>query len=212
MAEERAAPIALADPAPLGLAGFALTTFVISVFNTGWAPNLIWLGLGFFYGGGAQFVAGMWEFKRGNVFGATAFGSFGAFWLGLSTLAILVLTGKVPAADLHTFLGWFLLAFAIFCTYMLVASALVNMAVFLVFLTLDLTLFILAIGNFAGTSNAVIVIGGYVGLITAIVAWYASFAGVLAGMGHAILPVGNALWRSAERESAAEAKGAGAQA
>lgn len=196
MAENRTSAVTLADPAPLGLAGFALTTFVISVHNIG-APDLAWFGLALFYGGAAQFAAGMWEFKRGNVFGATAFGSFGAFWLGLAGFIGLVLAKQVPAAQVHTDVAWFMLAFFIFCSYMLIASARVNLAVFAVFATLDLTLLLLAIGNFASASNPVVVIGGIVGVVTALVAWYASFAALLAGIGHPILPVGNAPWRAA---------------
>lgn len=208
MAEDRTSTVLPADPAPLGLAGFALTTFVLSIHNTGWAPDLIWLGLAFFYGGGAQFAAGMWEVKRGNVFGATAFGSFGAFWLSLAVLGVLVVAGKVPVAGLHTDLGWFSFAFAIFCSYMLVASARTNLATCLVFLTLDVTLIVLFIGNFAN-SNPVVAIGGYLGIITALVAWYTSFAALLAGMGHPILPVGAAPWKSASPapEPAAEVEG-----
>jgi uncharacterized protein len=193
MADDRTPAAMVADPAPLGLAGFALTMFVISISNTRWAPNLIWFGLALFYGAAAQFAAGMWEFKRGNVFSATAFGSFGAFWLALAGMFALVLTKQIPAAQVHTDLGWFMLAFAIFCSYMLVATARVNLAVFGVFLTLDLTLLALCAGNLAN-ATPVVTVGGYLGIITALVAWYASFAGVLAGMGHPILPVGNALW------------------
>lgn len=207
MAEDRTPVIMLADPAPLGLAGFALTTFVLSAHNAGWAPDLTWVGLAFFYGGGAQFAAGMWEVKRGNVFGALAFGSFGAFWMALATLVLLVLAGKIPAATVPTDLGWFSLAFAIFCTYMLVASARTNVATFLVFLTLDVTLIVLFIGNFA-KSTPVVTIGGYIGVLTALVAWYTSFAGLLTGMaGRPILPVGGALWRDAVPEPVTEAEG-----
>lgn len=196
MADVRTPAAAVADPAPLGLAGFALTTFAISIHNTGWAPDLVWFGLALFYGGVAQFAAGMWEFKRGNVFGATAFGSFGAFWLALATMIWLVLGKQIPLGVAHTDVGWFMFAFAIFCSYMLVASARVNLAVFGVFLTLDLTLILLFIGNLANATG-VVTIAGYLGIITALVAWYTSFAGVLAGTGHPVLPVGNPLWGSA---------------
>jgi uncharacterized protein len=208
MAEDRTPSALIADPAPLGLAGFALTTFVISVHNIG-APDLTWFGLALFYGGAAQFAAGMWEFKRGNVFGATAFGSFGAFWLGLAGFIGLVLAHQVPVAQVHTDVGWFMFAFFIFCSYMLIASARVNLAVFGVFLTLDLTLLLLAIGNWTA-SNPVVVIGGIVGVITALVAWYTSFAGVLAGMGHPILPVGSPPWTRflPEPKAAPETEGA----
>ncbi len=193
MADDRRPAAIMADPAPLGLAGFALTMFVISIFNTGWAPNLIWFGVALFYGGAAQFAAGMWELKRGNVFSATAFGSFGAFWLALAWMFALVLGKQIPIAQVHTDLGWFMLSFAIFCSYMLVASARVNLAVFGVFLTFEGTLLALFAGNIANFTP-VVTIGGYLGIITALVAWYASFAGVLAGMGHPILPLGDALW------------------
>lgn len=199
MAEDRTPTVVPADPAPLGLAGFALTTFVISVHNIG-APDLAWYGLALFYGGAAQFAAGMWEFKRGNVFGATAFGSFGAFWLALAGFIGLVLAKQVPAAQVHTDVGWFMLAFFVFCSYMLIASARVNLAVMGVFLTLDLTLLLLAIGNFAN-ATPVVVVAGVVGVVTALVAWYTSFAGLLAGMGHPILPVGNPIWRAAAPEA-----------
>jgi|SRR5579859_2477566 len=197
MAEERAVvPVpAIANPAALGLGGFALTTFVLSTHNAGLAPDLTWLGLGFFYGGLAQFTAGMWEFKTGNTFGATAFSTYGAFWMGLSTFVVLLLAGKVPAKDVTTDLGWFLLAFAIFNTYMMVWSMRINMAVFLVFLTLEITEILLFLGFFAG-GGALITWGGYVGILTALVAWYASAATVANSMRvRPILPVGAALWK-----------------
>src|SRR4051812_18316012 len=78
-----------ADPAPLGLAGVALTTFLLSGPNASWIPDLIWLGPALFYGGLAQFSAGMWEFRNRNVFGATAFSTYGGFWMGLGLFVIL---------------------------------------------------------------------------------------------------------------------------
>ena len=189
-----------ADPAPLGLAGFALTTFLLSAFNAGWmtkASGLAWLGYAFAYGGLAQFCAGMWEFRNRNVFGATAFGSYGAFWIGLGLYIQLV--GKGLLAHVVTVplfqkdVGWILLSFAIFNTYMLLWSTQVNAAVFGVFLTLEVTEIILFIGNFAGSSGT-IKFGGYVGLLTALVAWYTSAALVSRGMGGRLkLPVGGAL-------------------
>src|SRR5204863_709417 len=131
--------VSIADPGPLGLAGFALTTFALSGHNAGFIPNLIWVGLALFYGGLAQFCAGMWEFRRGNTFAATAFSTYGAFWLSLGTYLVLDLTGKVKAADVLPSLGWFLLAFAIFNTYMLLWSARINTAALGVLLTLEIT-------------------------------------------------------------------------
>ena len=186
-----------ADPAPLGLGAFALTTFLLSGFNAGWmkaASGLAWLGYALAYGGLAQFCAGMWEFRNRNVFGATAFASYGSFWIGLALYFQLV--GKNLVTHLITVplfqkdVGWILLAFAIFNTYMLLWSTLVNAAVFGVFLTLEATEIILFIGNFAGNAN-IIKVGGYVGILTALVAWYASAAGVINGMrGTPVLPVG----------------------
>jgi uncharacterized protein len=189
----------IADPAPLGLAGFALTTFLLSAANAGWmkaATGDAWLGYAFAYGGLAQLLAGMWEFRNRNVFGSTAFSTYGAFWIGLGIWAIKVApkaTGLQPNRDL----GWILLAFAIFNTYMLIISTQVNAAVFAVFLTLELTEILLFIGNFAtktGTSG-LITAGGVVGVITAIVAWYTSAAGVMNGLkGKTVLPVGKPLF------------------
>src|SRR5438552_18269896 len=128
MAQEMraAAAPALADPAPLGLAGFALTTFVLSAHNAGWAPNIVWIGLAIFYGGLAQFMAGLWSFRRGNTFTSTAFTTYGAFWLALGTYLVLHLAGKVKAADVLPSLGWFLLAVALLNTYLLVLCARVH--------------------------------------------------------------------------------------
>jgi uncharacterized protein len=199
----------IADPAPLGLAGFALTTFLLSAKNANWmthATGGAFLGYAFAYGGLAQLLAGMWEFRNRNVFGATAFSTYGAFWIGLGLWLRLVVgpavaAAKTPAALVATSaavnkdLAWILLAFFIFNTYMLVMSTQLNYAVFGVFLTLGLTEIILCIGNFtlagAATTSGIIQFGGYVGLITALVAWYTSMAGVANGMSLRIkLPVG----------------------
>jgi succinate-acetate transporter protein len=186
-----AAPVAgVADPAPLGLAAFALTTFLLSAKNAGWTTSEAWLGFAFAYGGVIQLLAGMWEFKNRNVFGSTAFSTYGGFWLGLGLWVLLVAPKATPSG--HD-LGWILLAFAIFNTYMMIWSTQVNMAVFGVFLTLELTEIILFIADFTGSSGMG-KLGGYVGLVTALVAWYASAAGVIAGMkGRAVLPVGGPL-------------------
>ena len=196
-----------ADPAPLGLAAFALTTFLLSAANAHWmttATGDAWLGYAFAYGGLAQFAAGMWEFRNRNVFGATAFSTYGGFWIGLGLWALLVApapAGAGPvAAAAHAAattkdLGWILLAFAIFNTYMLLWSTLLNWAIFAVFLTLEATEIVLFIGFFANNTS-VIKIGGYVGVVTAIVAWYTSAAIVVNTMrgGAQTLPVGKPLW------------------
>ena len=200
MAEEAPTVPLVADPAPLGLAGFALTTFLLSGHNASWIPDLIWVGPAIFYGGLAQFAAGMWEFRNRNVFGATAFSTYGGFWMGLGLFIILAVgNGKWLAAytggDLTNALAWFLFAFAVFNFYMLIGSMRVNAAVFMVFLTLQITEVLLVIGFFnishGGTEwwlHAV----GWAGIVTAAVAWYASAAGVLNGVsGRVVLPVGS---------------------
>jgi len=187
-------PLSVADPAPLGLAAFALTTFLLSAVNAGLtrpagpANGGEWIGYAFFYGGLGQLLAGMWEFKRGNVFGATAFSTYGGFWLGLGYFITHVAATK--GENVTNDLGWILLAFAIFNTYMLLWSTQVNAAVFTVFLTLEITEIVLFIGFFSGNSN-IIKIGGYVGILTALCAWYTSAAVVGAGLGWKLLPTGN---------------------
>lgn len=192
-----AAPLSgIADPAPLGLGAFALTTFLLSAANAGWmksATGDAWLGYAFAYGGFGQLLAGMWEFRNRNVFGATAFSTYGGFWIGLGLWALLVAPHATsPAAADHD-IAWILLAFAIFNTYMLIWSTQVNTAVFGVFLTLELTEIILFIGNFSNSSGTV-KFGGYVGVLTAALAWYTSAAGVANGMGGRLtVPVGRPL-------------------
>ena len=141
-----------------------------------------------------QLLAGMWEFRNRNVFGATAFSTYGAFWIGLFFWARVVGTrrGDGNAFANHD-LGWILLAFAIFNSYMLIMSVQVNIAVFAVFLTLELTEIVLAIGYFSN-SPGVVQLGGYIGVLTAACAWYTSAAGVSAGLNGKIrFPVGRPL-------------------
>jgi uncharacterized protein len=190
-----------ADPAPLGLAGFALTTFLLSGHNASFIPDLIWVGPAIFYGGMAQFAAGMWEFRNRNVFGATAFSTYGGFWMGLGlfiTLGVVTKNWFAAYTDPHgvtNALAWFLFAFAVFNFYMLIASLRVNAAVFLVFLTLQITEVLLVIGFFNlshGGTEWWLHAGGWAGIVTAAVAWYTSSAGVMNGVsGRVVLPVGS---------------------
>jgi len=160
------------DPGALGLAAFALTTFVLSAANAGWIPSAASvLGLALFYGGLAQFVAGLWEFHNRNTFGATAFISFGAFWMAFWYLES---TGGATAAGASG-VGVFLLAWGIFTLYMTVASWKTNLSIFFVFVFLTLTFFALAIGTLAD-SEGLSHLGGYLGIVTAALAWYGSFA------------------------------------
>ena len=203
-AVEAVAASPIADPAPLGLAAFALTTFLLSAANAGWmthATGDAWLGYALAYGGVVQVLAGMWEFRNKNVFGATVFGSYGGFWIGLG-LYVLLVARNAPAlpalkavyvAHSTRDLGWILLGFAIFNTYMLLISTQTNMAIFSALLLLEATEIILFIGVFT-INTSTIKAGGYVGVVTAVIAWYASAAGVANGLGGRIrIPVGKPL-------------------
>lgn len=177
----------IADPGPLGLAGFALTTFVLSMSNAGIIPSAgaAVVGLALFYGGIAQLLAGMWEFVKGNTFGALAFTSYGAFWLAFWWL----LTSPTAIKDAGpNGVGTFLLAWTIFTAYMTVAAMKGSRTVLLVFISLTITFALLTAGEFAGSAN-LHQMGGYFGLLTAALAWYGSASGVInATWGRKVLP------------------------
>ncbi len=181
-----------ADPGPLGLAAFALTTFVLSMFNADLvnrAGEPVVLGLALGYGGIAQILAGMWEFRTGNTFGAVAFTSFGAFWLSFWAF-VTFFAPDIPAAHVGDAVGLYLIGWGIFTTYMFIASLRTTAAIALVFCLLAITFFLLGIGNASDTDNLVKA-GGWVGLATAAAAWYASFAAVTnSTFGRKVLPVG----------------------
>ena len=196
-----------ADPGPLGLAAFAGTTFMLSMINAGLVGNGTLVGGGLLpmiaglalaYGGIAQLVAGLWEFRTGNTFGAVAFCSYGAFWISFFLIVQLGVPGVVAAkasGEIFSGLSLYLYTWAIFTAYMFIASLRTTGAVALVFLLLTITFLVLGIGNASlvgGTSvtNGTIKLGGYIGLATAIVAWYASFAAVInSTFGRVVAPV-----------------------
>jgi uncharacterized protein len=198
-----------ADPGPLGLAGFAGTTFMLSMLNSGLVGKGSLLGGGLLplvatialaYGGIAQLIAGIWEFRTGNTFGAVAFCSYGAFWISVFLIVQLgagaILTEKGNSLS-NFFAGFslYLYTWTIFTTYMFVASLRTSGAVALTFFLLTITFLLLAIGNasLVGTlhiTNNTIKLGGYLGIATAIVAWYASFAAVInSTFGRVVAPV-----------------------
>ena len=169
-----------ANPAPLGLAGFAMTTFVLSMVNA----NIVnpegtagVLGLALAYGGIAQLLAGMWEFRTGNTFGAVAFSSYGAFWISFWAINVFYAKGLTPDHAGHA-LGLYLWAWAIFTAYMTVGALRVSGAVLLVFVLLTITFILLGIGNDGGSATT-LHWGGYIGIATAAAAWYASFGMVV---------------------------------
>ena len=190
-AESRIATMAVADPAPLGLAAFALTTFVLSFFNAkivSTSGEAVVLAVALAYGGIAQILAGMWEFRNGNTFGATAFTSYGAFWISLWVLNEF-LVRSIPKSVVGAALGLYLVSWGVFTTYMWVASLRTSVAISLVFLLLAVTFALLGIGNWT-TTTGLITAGGWFGIATAAVAWYASFAGITnSTFGRTILPV-----------------------
>jgi succinate-acetate transporter protein len=184
-------PVTLGDPGPLGLSAFALTTFVLSVINAGLlgtslikinTATAVVVGLAVFYGGLGQLLAGMWEFRNNNTFGATAFTSYGGFWLSFAALLIPGFGIKL-ATILGAPLGVYLLGWAIFTGFMAVAALRLNGALLSVFVALTLTFLALAIGQFVGPNGANPsiwwLIGGWLGILTALLAWYTAFAGVL---------------------------------
>ncbi len=206
IAAERAASAApaVANPAPLGLSAFALTTFVLSASNAGFlfskvaAGGLIVVGLALFYGGIVQLIAGIQEFRAGNTFGATAFCSYGGFWLALGFILLPLFSGKnvveLIGTDAATGVGVFLLGWTIFTGLMFLGTLRSNIALMLVFGVLFLTFLALTIGWLGGgpgKSDAFIALGGWLGIVTALVAWYTALAGVLAsGPAMFRLPVG----------------------
>lgn len=188
--EARALP--LGDPGPLGLSAFALTTAVLSASNAGFiipfntGADMV-VGLALFYGGLAQLIAGVVEFRNANTFGGTAFTSYGAFWLSLGFSFLPTFTGGKPLIALApaSAVGVYLLGWTIFTAILLVATLRLTGALVAVFLFLTLTFLLLTIG-FLGGSNGIIQIGGWLGIITALLAWYTAAAGVLARTNSAI--------------------------
>jgi len=181
----------VADPGPLGLAGFAMTTFVLSMFNSGILDargEPVVLGLAVAYGGLAQLLAGMWEFRTGNTFGAVAFTSYGAFWLSFFAF-VQFFEKDVPESVAAQAVGVYLVAWGIFTAYMFIASLRTTAAIAAVFILLAVTFMLLGIGNWT-TTDGLVKAGGVVGLITAIAAWYASFAAVTnSTFGRTVMPV-----------------------
>ncbi|WP_051316944.1 acetate uptake transporter [Ectobacillus panaciterrae] len=182
----------IADPGPLGLAAFALTTFVLSCVNAHLVPTSVadvFLTLGLFYGGLAQLLAGMWEFKKSNTFGATAFTSYGAFWIALSSMVYFELTGVLSfGADRNIAVGVFLIAWTLFTFYMWIGTFRLNRSLNIVFGLLLATFILLDLTEFKIISGP---IAGYFGIGTALAAWYASAAGILNPLyGRDVLPIG----------------------
>jgi succinate-acetate transporter protein len=182
----------IADPGPLGVAAFAMTTFVLSLFNANLVGNpkleAVVLPLALIYGGFAQLLAGMWEFKKNNTFGAVAFTSYGAFWISFVGY-VKYIAPTLPPADAHTATGIFLLSWTIFTAYMFLASIKTNAILTAIFGALLVAFTCLTVGAF-NTNASLTHAGGWFGLVTAALAWYLSAAVVTnSTWGRTVLPV-----------------------
>jgi succinate-acetate transporter protein len=187
----------MADPAPLGLAAFAFTTFLLSFANAGWLPAStasVVLPLAVFYGGMCQLFAGAFEMRKGNTFGFTAFCSYGGFWLFYALLVYLLDTKViVPDASFGMELGAALILWGVFTFYMWIPAMFANTALNLTFLTLWLAFIALGIGNYYNITN-IVHLGGYFGILAATFAAYTSFAIVTNSIvGPNTLPLGPGL-------------------
>jgi len=183
-----------ADPIPLGFAAFALAAFALGVSKIGLATDTTWVGPAIIAAGLAQFVAGMWAFRNRTTFWATMFSTYGVFWLALGGYFLLQTFGKVSSTDVASSLGFLLLAVVFFNASTIVWSARLNVAAFGVFLSLEVTAIVLSLGSFS-SSDFLIRLGGWLGILTALIAWYVSAAGVLNTMGaRPLLWTGTPIW------------------
>ncbi len=171
---------AIADPAPLGLAAFSVTLLVFSMFSAGLLDSTgapVVLGLALAYGGLAQLLAGMWEFRRGNTFGAATFGSYGAFWLSYWLLEQFF-AGRIPGGERSSAIALFYISWAILTGLLWVASTRTTAVISLMLFLLTVTYLMIGIGD-AGTHAELVKIGGWFGLATAATGLYAAFASVI---------------------------------
>lgn len=181
----------IANPGPLGLMGFGMTSILLNIHNAGFFPlTSVILSMGIFYGGIAQIIAGIFEYKKGNTFAATAFSSYGLFWLSLVGLLMLpeIASVQVTSAD---FLAVYLALWGIFTLFMFVGTLKANRALQFVFASLTVLFALLAIGNMYG-NKTILTIAGYEGIICGASAFYLAMAEVInEQFGRTILPIGN---------------------
>lgn len=172
----------LADPLPLGLAGFASATFTISAVLAGWfrtSDVVVAIPVALVFGGIAQFLAGMWAFRRGNVVAATAFGSFGAFntsWALLQWLSLAHVLPSTATGDPSLVAGVYILTFSLISLYLAFAALSDNTTVAVILFLLALTYLCDGVGTWIGGRNVILGIGGYAGMVTSLLAFYLSAA------------------------------------
>jgi succinate-acetate transporter protein len=179
-----------ANPAPLGLFGFGMTTVLLNIHNAGFFEmNSMILAMGIFYGGIAQVIAGILESKKNNTFGMTAFISYGFFWLSLVALIVMPKLGWINATSVNA-LATYLLLWGIFTGLLFIGTLRINRALQFVFATLTILFFLLAIGDYTGNS-AIKTFAGYEGILCGASAIYTGIAGLLNEVyGRKILPIG----------------------
>ncbi len=167
----------IANPAPLGLMGFGMTTILLNIHNAGFFPiEGAIIAMGLLYGGIAQVIAGIMAFKKNHVFGATAFTSYGFFWLTL--VAIWIFPHLGLAATSPVFLGFYLLLWGVFTFFLLLATFKTNRVSIFIFASLTVLFALLAIGNFTG-NGAIIRLAGWIGIVCGASAIYLAMAEVL---------------------------------
>ncbi|UZP66179.1 acetate uptake transporter [Desulfovibrio mangrovi] len=180
----------LANPAPLGLMGFGMTTILLNIHNAGFFPiSSMILAMGFFYGGIAQIIAGIMEFKKGNTFGLTAFTSYGLFWL---TLVALIVMPKMGLSDPTpvAYMGWYLAMWGVFTFFMFLGTLKSNTVLKFIFLSLTVLFFLLAARDFTG-SELIGTLAGWEGIVCGASAFYLAMADVLNDVyGKTVLPIG----------------------
>lgn len=179
-----------ANPAPLGLMGFGMTTVLLNLHNAGlFELNAMILAMGIFYGGIAQVIAGIFESKKNNTFGMTAFTSYGMFWLTLVALIVMPQLGIATKASEQA-MAWYLLVWGIFTAFLFIGTLRMNFITQFIFGSLTVLFFLLAIGDFTG-SAAIKAIAGYEGIICGASAIYSAMAQVLNEIyGREVMPLG----------------------
>jgi succinate-acetate transporter protein len=178
------------NPAPLGLMGFGMTTVLLNFHNAGiFDLGSMILAMGFFYGGLAQIIAGLMEWKKGNTFATTAFTSYGFFWLSLVVLVVMPKTGLVEATE-QSAMVVYLIMWGIFTAVLFIATLKLNRALQVVFASLTVLFFLLALGDFT-SSSTIKIIAGYEGIFCGFSAIYAALAQVLNEVyGRTVAPIG----------------------
>jgi succinate-acetate transporter protein len=188
----------LANPAPLGLMGFGMTTVLLNIHNTGAFPKVsaMILGMGIFYGGLAQIIAGIMEFKKGNTFGTTAFTSYGLFWISLVALWLLpsltfISTDSKAVATETSFMAWYFFMWGLFTMMMFIGALKKNCSLSFVFGSLFILFYLLALRDWGFITGDAAKLIGYEGIICGLSAIYLAMADVLnETYGKTILPIG----------------------